>query len=157
VSKALRGLRLRQSILFLGHDGLNVPYALRILVDTPVTREETHPRDSRNCLRRPLLRVLVALVNELLRLDVRRKVVRHKVVVTVVDDAVEQCREGLRIAKGTVMDAVENSGESRVQLVVLVEVSVTEIVDVFSEVAEEEDVVLANLACNFNLTGSVYI
>jgi hypothetical protein len=75
--------------LILRHKRLHIPYTLRIFINTPITREEAHARHRRNRLSRPLLRILVALINKLLRLDVRRKVIRHKVVVAVVDDAVE--------------------------------------------------------------------
>ena len=144
-------MRLGHSILFFRYDGLNVPYALRVLIDTPVAREESHSRDRRDGLCSPLLRVLVALVDELLRLDVRCKVIRNEVVVTMVHDAVEERREGAGVAKGARVDAVEYGSKSRVELVLLVEVSVAELVDVLGEVAEKEDVVLADLAGNFNL------
>jgi hypothetical protein len=86
-----------------------------------------------------------------LRLDVRRKVIRNEVVVAVLNDAVDESREFLSVAESAVVDVVEDNGELGIELVVAVEMGVSEVLDVFCEVAEEEDVVLANLAGDFNL------
>lgn len=56
--------------------GLHVPDAFSILIDTPITGKETHTCHRGDSLCRPLLCILVALVDKLLRLDVRRKVIR---------------------------------------------------------------------------------
>jgi hypothetical protein len=50
---------------------------------------------------------------------------------------------------------LEDLFELFVQLVVAVHVGVAELVDVFAQVAEEEDVVLADLAGDFDLSSSV--
>jgi hypothetical protein len=138
--------------LILGNERLHIPDALRILVNTPVTREEAHPRHGGDGLCSPFLRVLVALIDELLRLDVRREVIRDKVVVAVVNDTVEQSRKPLGISECSLVDAVEHFGELRVELVVRVEMCVSEVLNVLSEVTEEEDVLLANLASNLDLS-----
>lgn len=70
------------------------------------------------------------------------------------DDAVEEGGEGARVAEGARVDGIEDLGEGRLQLVVVVEVGMAEVFDVFGEVAEEEDVLLADLAGDFDL-GSV--
>lgn len=98
--------------------------------------------------------VLVLLVDELLRLAVRGKVIGHQVVIAVLDDAVDEGGEGAGVAKRSLLDLVEDFGERFVELVVAVNMSVAEIVDVFGEVAEEEDVLLADLAGDFDLSKS---
>jgi len=87
-------------ILFLGHKRLHVPDRLSILINTPVAGEEAHPRNRSDRLRGPRLRVLEALINECLCLDVRREVIRNEIVISVLDNTVKQCREGLRVTKG---------------------------------------------------------
>ena len=79
--------------LLLLHQWLNVPDALRILINAPVAAEEAHSSHRQDSLGGPCLRVLVRLINQLLSLDVRRKVIRDEVVVSVLDDAVEECAE----------------------------------------------------------------
>tara|TARA_R110002003_G_scaffold42_3_gene3084 strand:+ start:14478 stop:14738 length:261 start_codon:yes stop_codon:yes gene_type:complete len=86
-----------------------------------------------------------------LRLDVRRKVIRNEVVVAVFNDAVDESREFLSVAKGAVVDVVEDNGELGIELVVAVEMGVSEVLDIFCEVAEEEDIVLADFTGDFNL------
>jgi hypothetical protein len=142
--------RLRRRLI-LGDKWLNIPNALSVLVNAPVTREETHARHSGDALRCPLLRVLIAFVDELLCLDVRVEVVRDEVVVAVLDNAVDQRGEALTVAEPPSADAVENGGELRVELVVRVDMGVAQVFHIFSEVAEEEDVLLANLTGDFDL------
>jgi hypothetical protein len=86
-----------------------------------------------------------------LRLDVRRKVIRNEVVVAVLNDAVDESREFLSVAESAVVDVVEDNGELGIELVVAVEMGMSEVLDVFCEVAEEEDVVLADLTGDFDL------
>ena len=132
---------------------LYIPDTLRILIDTPIRAKEAHSRNRRNRLRSPFLRVLEALVNELLRLDVACEVVANEVVVAVLDDAVDQRGERRCVAEGAALDRVEDGGKLWVEVVVAVNVRVPEVIDVLGQVAEEEDVVLANLASDFYLTG----
>lgn len=54
-------------------------------------------------------------------------------------------------AKGAFFDFVEDLVEAGVNGVGAVVVGVAEVFDVFREVAEEEDIVLANFAGDFNL------
>lgn len=141
---------LRLSLLL--HQRLNVPDALRILVDTPIAREESHTRHSEDSLGRPRLCVLVCLVNQLLRLHVRSKVVGDQVVVAVLDNTVEQRAECSSIAETTFVDLVKHLGELRLELVVLVQMCVAQVLDILCEVTEEKNVLLANLACNLDLS-----
>jgi hypothetical protein len=95
-------------ILLCGHKRLHVPDRLSILIDTSVAGEETHPRNRSDRLRGPRLRVLKTLINERLCLDVRRKVIRDEIVISVLDNAVEQSRERLCVTKGTRRDGIKD-------------------------------------------------
>lgn len=53
------------------------------------------------------------------------------------------------------MDRVEDVGERRVELVLRVQMCVAEILDVFGEVAEKEDILLADFAGDFDLDKSL--
>jgi len=64
-------------LCLLRWNGLDVPDHLGILINTPVTSEETHPSDAGDALRGPFLLILVLLVDEFLCLAVRGKVIRH--------------------------------------------------------------------------------
>ena len=66
---------LQLACLCSGIQWLNVPDAIRILIDAPVTTEEAHPRHRGDASRDPFILVAVRLVDELLRLDVAVKVI----------------------------------------------------------------------------------
>ena len=57
-------------------------------------------------------------------LHITRKVVRHEIIITVLDDAVKERGEGACIPEAALVDLVEDLGELGLQLVVLVEVCV---------------------------------
>jgi hypothetical protein len=84
-------------------------------------------------------------------LDVRREVIRDEIIISVLDDTVEQCREGLRVTKGARRDGIEDGSELGLKLVVVVQMAVAKILNILREVTEEEDVLFANLASDFNL------
>jgi hypothetical protein len=63
----------------------------------------------------------------------------------------DEGRESTCITEGALLDFFEDSGEIRVEGVRAVVMGMTEILNVFSEVTEEEDVVLANFTSDFNL------
>lgn len=63
-----------------------------------------------------------------------------------IDDTVDQCGELSRVAEVAVLDGVEDAHEFRVELEVTVEVRVPQVLDVFGQVAEEEDVFFADFA-----------
>jgi hypothetical protein len=54
---------------------LHVPNALRILVNAPITAEETHSRDTGDTLTNPLILVLVRLVNQRLGLIIAVEII----------------------------------------------------------------------------------
>ena len=139
--------------LLLGrHHRLHIPNHLRILINTPITTKEAHPAHTSNALRQPLLLIPKRLINQILRLAVAVEVIRDEVVIAMVDDSIRECREGARITKHTALDGVEDLFEFFVELVVAVDVGVAELVDIFGEVAEEEDVVFADFAGDFDLS-----
>jgi hypothetical protein len=137
--------------LILRGKRLHIPNGFRILVDASVTRKETHPRNRCDALAGPLFRVLVALINELLGLDVRCEVIRHKVVVPMVDNTVDESREALSVAEHAPSDGVEDLGKLGLDLVSGVEMCMSEVFNVFCEVTEEEDVLLADFTGDLNL------
>lgn len=70
-----------------------------------------------------------------------------------VDDAVEQGTEALGITECALVNRVEDGRELGVELVVRVEMGVAEVFDVFCQVAEQEDVLLADFSGNLDLAG----
>ena len=68
-----------------------------------------------------------------------------------VNDAVEKSREAVCVAEHAVVDDVEDCGKLGIELVVGVEVGVAELFDVLCEVAEEEDILVADFASDLNL------
>lgn len=79
-------------------------------------------------------------------IEITLKIVRDEVIVAVVDDRIHEGGELGRVAEGSRADRVEDAGELGVELKVAVEVVVAEVVGVFGQVAEEEDVVFAYFA-----------
>jgi len=69
----------------------------------------------------------------------------------VLDNAVEQGREGLRITKGARRDAIKDGRELGLKLVVVVQMAVAKILDILREVTEKEDILFANFASDFDL------
>lgn len=70
------------------------------------------------------------------------------------DNAVQQGAEAVCVAKCALVDRIEDGGELWVKRVLLVEMGVTQVLDVFGEVAEEENVLLADFAGDFDLVGT---
>jgi len=108
---------------------LNVPNTLRILINTPITREEPHARHARDALRQPLILIPIRRIHQLLRLDVAAEVVRHQVVVAMLLDRRDQVAEGPRVSERARLDAVEDRAEVRVQRVRRVRVRVAQVLD----------------------------
>ena len=133
---------------------LHVPDHLRILVNAPIAAEEAHARHARDALGHPLVLILVRRVDQLVRLAVAVEVVRHEVVVAVVDDAVDEGGELAGVAEAAGLDGVKDFAQPVVQLVFAVKMVVAEVFDVFGKVAEEEDVGVANFASDFDLEKS---
>ena len=142
------------SIPLLRNEWLDVPDHIRILLDTPVTAEETHPTNASDALFKPSVLVLVRLINECMGLNVAVEVVRNEIVVALIDDRVAQSAEAVGIAEFTTFDGIKDFGEVGVEFEVAIGVGVPEVFDVLSEVTEEKDVGLADFASNLDI-GSV--
>jgi len=138
---SLLHMRKQQGLLF---EHTHIPNHLGVLINTPVRAEEAHAGDAGDGLGEPGLLVLVGLVDEPVRVDVALEVVRDEVVVAVVDDGVDERGELARVAEGAGLDGVEGALEHGVQVEFGVEVRMPEVLDVFGEVAEEEDVFFAD-------------
>ena len=86
-----------------------------------------------------------------MRLDVAVEVVAHKVVIAVLGDGVAQGREAVGVTKHAATNGFEHFGEVGIELKLAKSVGVAEVLDVFGEVAKEEDVGFADLARNLDL------
>lgn len=130
---------------------LNVPDALRILVDAAVRAEEAHSRHTLDALGDPALLVAVGLVNELLRLDIAVEIIRHEVEVAMVADGRDHAHEVVGLTEGALLDGLEHLDEVGVDGVSAVGVVVANVLDVLGKVTEQEDVLLADFAGDFDL------
>lgn len=150
---SISSILLIQSLIFIltWSKRLNVPDTLCVFLNTPVTGEESHTGHSLNRLADPALLVLVCLVDELLGADVGVEIVRDQIIVAVGLDGTDQSGEGTDVAKGVGLDAVEDGLELWINRWSVVRMCVAQVLDVFRQVTEEEDVVLADLAGDFDL------
>lgn len=87
-----------------------------------------------------------------MRLDIAVEIVWNKVVVTLVNDAVAESGKTASIAKLATFDGIEHLGEVRVKLEFAVVVGVAQILNIFCQIAEEEDIWFTNLAGDFDLS-----
>lgn len=71
-----------------------------------------------------------------MRLDVAVEIIRHEIIVAVIDDGVAQRGEPSGVTELAVFDGIEDFGKVRIQRERAVVVGVPEIFDVFGEVAE---------------------
>ena len=83
------------------------------------------------------------------------EVIGDEVVIAVLDDAVDEAGEGARVAESTGLDAFEDFVEFFVQSVCAVDVAVAEVFNFLGEIAEEEDVIFADFAGDFNLLARI--
>lgn len=81
--------------LLLRHQGLDIPDHIGILLDAPITREETHAAHTADALADPFVLILVCLVYQRLCLDVARKVVAYKVIIAIVGNGVTKSAEAI--------------------------------------------------------------
>lgn len=137
--------------------GFNVPNLFGVLIDTAVAAEEAHPSYARDRLGDPVLLVLVRLVDQRVCFDVAVKIVRHKVVITMVPDSRDERFEIRRCAEGALLDFGEDRNQVWVKGMSAVRVRVTEILDILGKVSEQKDVVLPNLPGNLDLNSGVSI
>ena len=130
---------------------LHIPNHLRILLNTAITTKKPHPANTLNAFTDPLLLIAIRLIDQLLRLDIRREIIGHEIVIPIIGDAVAQGAEAVGVAKSPGFDRGEDFREVRVEFEGAVGVGVAEVFDVFGEVAEEEDVGFADFARYFDL------
>ena len=126
---------------------------IRILLNTPITTKKPHACHTRNTLLQPSRLVLIRLIHQLMRLNIRIEIVGHEVIIPMIGDRIAQRGKAARVAKGVGFDGVEDASEVRVEGEGAVGVGVAEVFDVFGEVAEEEDVVRGDFAGYFDLRG----
>ncbi len=141
------------SVLALDGQRLDIPDALGILVDATVAAEEPHAGDAGDALGDPLVLVTVSIVDQSVGLDVAVEIVRHQVVVAVVADGRDHAGEVVRVTERALLDGLEHLQQVGVYRVLAVRVAVAEVFDVLGQVAEQENVVLANLTSDLDLSG----
>ena len=137
--------------LCLGRHGLHVPDTIRVFHYTAITGEESHAGHAGNALADPLVLVLVGLVDKVLGLDIAVKVVADQIIVAVVGDGVDQGRELVLVAEAAAANGVKDLGQVRVDVEMAIVVRVAEVLDVFGQVAEEENVGVTDFAGDFDL------
>lgn len=86
-----------------------------------------------------------------MRLDVAVEIVADQVIVAVVADGADEGGELVGVAEGVGLDGLEDFGQIRVDGVGAIVVCVAQVLDVFGQVAEEEDVVFVDFAGDFDL------
>lgn len=140
-------------LFFSWRERLDVPNRLRIFINATVAREEAHASYARYGLGDPLLLVAEALVDELLCLAVGSKVIRHEIIVAMLDDSIHKGGEGAGVAKCSLFNGLEHFGQRLVQLILAVDVTMAQLFNIFRKIAKQKNVVFANLARNLNLWG----
>lgn len=120
-------------------------------MDTSIAAEKPHPTHASDTFADPLILILVRLIHERMRRDVRVEIVRDKIIVPMVGDGAAQGAEPVGLAKRVGFDGVEDFGKVGVQRKGAEIVGVAEVFDVFGEITEEEDVGVANFARYLNL------
>lgn len=138
-------------VLRLGRQRLHVPDHLGILINTSITGEKSHSCDRSDGLGQPLLLVLVRLIDELLSINIALEVVGDQVVVSMLDNGIDQSRELTSVTKYTFLDRLEDALKHRVQVKLGIEVGVAQIFHVLGQVTEKKDVVLSDLASDLNI------
>ena len=79
------------------------------------------------------------------------EVIRHKVVVAVINNSIDQSRECAFVTERAFFDGFENLGQIWVDLILAVEVVMAEILNVLRQIAEEEDILVSSLAGDLDL------
>lgn len=131
---------------------LDVPNHVRILIDATIAAEEAHAGDRDDGFLEPLFLVAVRLINEMVRLDIAVEVIRNQVVVTVVANSRDHGTKVVGSSECALLNLGEHPFQIRVNGVFAVVVGVAQVLDVFGEVTEKENVVLADFPGDFNLS-----
>lgn len=117
--------------LFLHIQRLDIPNTLRILLDASITAEETHPRNAGDAFTDPAILILERLINQILRLAVRPEIVRHQIVITVLDNGVDERGERGLVTKHALVDSIEYFLQLGIELVITVVVGVAQVFNIF--------------------------
>lgn len=89
-------------------DWLYVPNRVGVLLDTAITAKKSHPAHAHNRLGHPFAVVLVRLVHQRMRFDIAIEVITDQIVISVVDDGVDQRCEAVGVTKTPGLDSFEN-------------------------------------------------
>ena len=124
---------------------------ISILLNAAIAAEEAHSAHTGDTLLHPTILVLERLIDKRVRFHVAVEIIRDKIIIALVDDAVAQRCKSARVTEHAALDGVKDFGEVGIEGEAAVVVSVAEILDVLGEVAEEEDVPFADLTGDFNV------
>ncbi len=130
---------------------LDVPNHIGVLLDASIAAEKPHPAHADDALADPLVVVLVRFVHQGVSLDVTVEIVADEVVISLVDDGITQRREPVGVAEPPGFDGIKHLGQIRVERERAVVVGVTQILHVFGQIAEKEDVRVPDFPGDFNL------
>ena len=85
------------------------------------------------------------------------EVIRDEVVIAVLNNCIDKSRECPFVAESALLDGFKDFGQCWVDLVLAIEVVVTEILNIFSKVSKKENVLVACLPSDFDLRMCQYI
>ena len=97
--------------------------------------------------------VLVRLIYQRMRFDITVEVITDEIVISVVDDGVDQRGEAVDVTETTALDSFEHLDQVGVEGKRAVSVGVTQVFDVLGQVSEKEDVRVPDFPSDFNLQG----
>lgn len=140
-----------QAYLIANIQWLDIPNTVCVLCNHPVCGKESHPGHASDGFDDPFILVFERLVDHFLGCDVGVEVVRDKVVVAVINNGGDQSREVSCIPEGAAADRIEDLGKALIELEPAVEVTMTEVFNVLGQISKQKDVLLADLAGDFNL------
>ena len=126
----------------------NGPDFLGILYHTTIRGEEPCSRSTEDTFGEPVILVLVCLVNQILGVTIALEIIRDKIEVAVVNNAINKRRELVGITKTVTLNGIKHLAKIVVELEFAVVVSMAQIFNVFRQVTEEEDILLADFSCN---------
>ena len=109
---------------------LNIPDAIRVLLNASITCKEAHSCYTCDALADPLILVLVRDVDQIMRLQVALEVVGDEVEVAMFGDAVDEGRKRSYVAELAVLNCVEDLLQLRMDLMLAIEVCVAKVFNV---------------------------
>ena len=112
-------------------DWLAIPDLLRILLNTPVTAEEAHSCHGGDALFDPSILIFISFINKRMSLDIAVEIIRDKVIVAMVDDAVAESGETGCVAESPRFDGVKDLCEIWIEMERAIVVSMAKVFDIF--------------------------